>query len=91
MNLILHVWRQKGPNDKGHLEQYEAKDVSPDMSFLEMLDEVNEDLIAKGIEPIEFDHDCREGICGSCAMVINGVPHGPERGTTACQMKGFSR
>ncbi len=86
MNLILHVWRQKGPNDKGRLEQYEAKDVSPDMSFLEMLDEVNEDLIAKGVEPIEFDHDCREGICGTCSQVINGIPHGPEREITTCQL-----
>jgi len=86
MNLILHVWRQKGPNGKGHLEQYEAKDVSPDMSFLEMLDEVNEDLIKKGIEPIEFDHDCREGICGTCSQVINGIPHGPEREITTCQL-----
>ncbi|PLX97886.1 MAG: succinate dehydrogenase [Desulfuromonas sp.] len=86
MNLILHVWRQNGPNDKGRLEQYEAKGVSPDMSFLEMLDEVNEDLIAKGIEPIEFDHDCREGICGTCSQVINGIPHGPEREITTCQL-----
>lgn len=86
MNLILHVWRQKGPNDKGRLEQYEAKDVSPDMSFLEMLDEVNEDLIARGVEPIEFDHDCREGICGSCGVVINGEAHGPRPATTACQL-----
>lgn len=86
MNLILHVWRQKGPNDKGRLEQYEAKDVSPDMSFLEMLDEVNEDLIARGVEPIEFDHDCREGICGTCSQIINGIAHGPEKEITTCQL-----
>ena len=86
MNLILHVWRQNGPNDKGRLEQYEAKDVSPDMSFLEMLDEVNEDLIKRDIEPIEFDHDCREGICGTCSQVINGIPHGPEKEITTCQL-----
>ncbi len=86
MNLILHVWRQKGPNDKGRLEQYEAKNVSPDSSFLEMLDVVNEDLIAKGIEPIEFDHDCREGICGMCSQVINGIPHGPDKLVTTCQL-----
>ena len=86
MNLILHVWRQNGPNDKGRLEQYEAKDVSPDMSFLEMLDEVNEDLIARGVEPIEFDHDCREGICGTCSQIINGIAHGPEKEITTCQL-----
>jgi succinate dehydrogenase / fumarate reductase iron-sulfur subunit len=86
MNLILHVWRQNGPNDKGRLEQYEAKDVSPDMSFLEMLDEVNEDLIAKGVTPIEYDHDCREGICGTCSQVINGIAHGPEKEITTCQL-----
>lgn len=86
MNLILHVWRQNGPNDKGRLEQYEAKDVSPDSSFLEMLDEVNEDLIKQGIAPIEFDHDCREGICGTCSQVINGIPHGPDKLVTTCQL-----
>ena len=86
MNLILHVWRQKGPNDKGRLEQYEAKDVSPDSSFLEMLDEVNEDLIKRGLEPIEFDHDCREGICGTCSQVINGIAHGPDKLITTCQL-----
>ena len=86
MNLTLHVWRQKGPQDSGRLESYEARGVSPDMSFLEMLDVVNERLIKQGREPIAFDHDCREGICGSCAMMINGMPHGPERGTTACQL-----
>jgi succinate dehydrogenase / fumarate reductase iron-sulfur subunit len=86
MNLTLHVWRQKGPNDKGKMERLEAKDVSPDMSFLEMLDEVNEGLIKRGIEPIAFDHDCREGICGMCSQVINGVPHGPQKETTVCQL-----
>ncbi len=86
MNLTLYVWRQKDAKDKGKLERYTAKNVSPDMSFLEMLDEVNEDLIKTGIEPIVFDHDCREGICGTCSQVINGVPHGPEEEITACQL-----
>jgi succinate dehydrogenase / fumarate reductase iron-sulfur subunit len=86
MRLTLHVWRQRGPEDPGRMETYPAPDVSPDMSFLEMLDVVNEGLIKQGQEPIAFDHDCREGICGSCAMMINGMPHGPERGTTACQL-----
>lgn len=86
MNLKLYVWRQKSATDKGKLEQYEAKDVSPDMSFLEMLDVVNEDLIHAGKEPIVFDHDCREGICGMCSQVINGVPHGPEDEVTVCQL-----
>jgi succinate dehydrogenase / fumarate reductase iron-sulfur subunit len=86
MNLILHVWRQKGPNEKGRLDQYEAKNVSPDASFLEMLDEVNEGLIKSDIEPIEFDHDCREGICGTCSQVINGIPHGPDKLVTTCQL-----
>jgi len=86
MNLTLHVWRQKDRSDPGGMETYSATDVSPDMSFLEMLDVVNEGLIKQAKDPIAFDHDCREGICGSCAMVINGMPHGPERGTTACQL-----
>lgn len=86
MNLTLYVWRQKGPNDKGRLVQYEAKDISPDMSFLEMLDTLNEQLIKKGEEPIAFDHDCREGICGACSQVINGIPHGPRQKTTVCQL-----
>jgi succinate dehydrogenase / fumarate reductase iron-sulfur subunit len=86
MNLTLHVWRQKNAQDKGRLETYQAQDISTHMSFLEMLDVVNEDLISKGIEPIQFDHDCREGICGMCSMVINGIPHGPERKTTVCQL-----
>ena len=86
MNLKLKVWRQKNAQDKGKIVDYDAKDVSPDMSFLEMLDVVNEELILKGQEPIVFDHDCREGICGMCSQTINGIPHGPERGTTVCQL-----
>ena len=86
MNLTLHVWRQNGPNDKGRLERYEASDVSEHMSFLEMLDVINERLTEDGEEPIAFEHDCREGICGSCGMMINGVPHGPKTMTTACQL-----
>src|SRR5579883_1487866 len=86
MNLTLHVWRQKNASDAGRMERYEAKDVNPDMSFLEMLDVVNEKLIEKGAEPIAFEHDCREGICGSCGFMINGVAHGPQRGTTVCQL-----
>jgi succinate dehydrogenase / fumarate reductase, iron-sulfur subunit len=86
MNLKLYVWRQKGPNGDGKLEQFEAKNISPDMSFLEMLDEVNEDLVRKGKETIAFDHDCREGICGTCSQVINGIPHGGQDKTTVCQL-----
>lgn len=86
MNLTLYVWRQKNAQEKGHMEKYEANDINPHMSFLEMLDVVNEDLIHKGIEPIAFDHDCREGICGTCSLMINGVPHGPQRATTVCQL-----
>jgi succinate dehydrogenase / fumarate reductase iron-sulfur subunit len=86
MNLTLHVWRQKNAADNGRLEQYQAKNVSPDMSFLEMLDEVNEDLIKTGKDPIVFDHDCREGICGMCSQVINGIAHGPEEEITVCQL-----
>jgi succinate dehydrogenase / fumarate reductase, iron-sulfur subunit len=86
MNLTLHVWRQKDRNDPGRMVAYPAADVSPDMSFLEMLDELNEELIKKGEDPIAFDHDCREGICGTCSLAIDGVPHGPERATTACQL-----
>ena len=86
MNLTLHVWRQKGPDAPGKLEQYDAKDVSPDQSFLEMLDDVNEVLIKEGKDPIAFDHDCREGICGMCSAVVNGVPHGGQVRTTACQL-----
>jgi len=86
MKLTLHVWRQAGPNDAGKMERYEANDVSPDMSFLEMLDVVNEGLIESGRMPIAFDHDCREGICGSCGMMINGVAHGPAKATATCQL-----
>ena len=86
MRLRLRVWRQAGPTSPGRLVPYDAADLSPDMSFLEMLDVVNERLIAKGEEPIAFDHDCREGICGSCGVMINGVPHGPMRGTATCQL-----
>jgi succinate dehydrogenase / fumarate reductase iron-sulfur subunit len=86
MNLTLHVWRQKDRNSVGRMETYPAKDVSPDMSFLEMLDVVNEDLVKQGKEPIAFDHDCREGICGTCSMMINGLAHGPDRGVTTCQL-----
>jgi succinate dehydrogenase / fumarate reductase iron-sulfur subunit len=86
MSLTLHVWRQKNAEAEGGFVTYGAKDVSPDMSFLEMLDVVNERLIAIGEDPIAFDHDCREGICGTCGMLINGVAHGPRRATTACQL-----
>ncbi len=86
MNLTLYVWRQKNANDKGRMERYEAKDVSTHMSFLEMLDVVNEQLTIDGIDPIAFDHDCREGICGTCSLMVNGVAHGPEAGTTVCQL-----
>lgn len=86
MKLTLNIWRQKNPHALGKFETYEAPDVNPDMSFLEMLDVVNEDLVARGEEPITFDHDCREGICGTCGFMINGVAHGPERATTVCQL-----
>jgi succinate dehydrogenase / fumarate reductase iron-sulfur subunit len=86
MDLHLYVWRQSGPEDNGRLEQHEARNISPDMSFLEMLDQVNEELTREGREPIAFDHDCREGICGTCSQVINGVPHGPVEKTTVCQL-----
>ncbi len=86
MNLTLRVWRQSSATAKGQFVSYPAKDVSPDSSFLEMLDRVNEELEAKGEEPIAFDHDCREGICGACSMMIDGYPHGVEKGTTACQL-----
>lgn len=86
MNLTLHVWRQPSRSAPGRMERYEAKDISPDMSFLEMLDVVNEELAVAGQEPIAFDHDCREGICGMCSLMINGVAHGPEKGTATCQL-----
>jgi succinate dehydrogenase / fumarate reductase iron-sulfur subunit len=86
MNVTLHVWRQAGPQAKGSLVRYDARDLSPDMSFLEMLDVVNERLMERGETPIAFDHDCREGICGSCSLMINGVAHGPNRGTATCQL-----
>jgi succinate dehydrogenase / fumarate reductase iron-sulfur subunit len=86
VRLILHVWRQKNASARGRMERYEASDVSADMSFLEMLDVVNEKLIAEGREPIAFEHDCREGICGSCGFMVNGVAHGGARGTTVCQL-----
>jgi len=86
INLKLKVWRQKGPNDKGSFMEYDAKNISTDMSFLEMLDVMNEDLIKTGKDPVAFDHDCREGICGSCSLVINGSPHGPQKATTTCQL-----
>ncbi|MBE2189078.1 MAG: succinate dehydrogenase/fumarate reductase iron-sulfur subunit [Desulfobulbaceae bacterium] len=86
MKLTLNIWRQKDKNSKGQFENYNLNEVSPDMSFLEMLDVLNEDLLHKGDEPVAFDHDCREGICGACSMTINGRPHGPEKQTTTCQL-----
>jgi succinate dehydrogenase iron-sulfur subunit len=86
VRIFLKVWRQLGPKAPGELVDYLAENVSPDMSFLEMLDVVNEELIAKGIDPIAFDSDCREGICGACGFLINGIPHGPDPGTTVCQL-----
>ncbi len=86
MNLTLQIWRQKDASSAGRMVEYAARDVTPDMSFLEMLDAVNEDLIAKGEEPIAFDSDCREGICGTCGLVINGKAHGGQRGSTVCQL-----
>ena len=86
MRLTLKIWRQAGPNLAGQFVEYPADHVSPDMSFLEMLDVVNEGLIRKGQDAIAFDSDCREGICGMCSLVVNGIPHGPDRGTTVCQL-----
>ncbi len=86
MNLNLKVWRQENARALGHLETYQAKDIPEEASFLEMLDIVNERIIADGGDPIHFDHDCREGICGMCSLTINGIPHGPERATTTCQL-----
>ena len=92
MNLTLKVWRQANSESKGKMETYQIADVSPDMSFLEMMDVLNEQLMTQGIEPIAFDHDCREGICGMCSMFINGEAHGPDRLVTTCQlhMRKFS-
>ncbi len=86
MNLTLRVWRQKGPEVRGKFVAYKVDEISPDMSFLEMLDVVNERLTSMGQDPIAFDHDCREGICGMCGVVIDGMPHGPRRATTTCQL-----
>jgi succinate dehydrogenase / fumarate reductase iron-sulfur subunit len=92
INLTLKIWRQANAQSSGRLETYTARDISTDMSFLEMLDVINEQLTLEGKEPIAFDHDCREGICGTCGAVVNGRPHGPEKGTTLCQlhMRHFS-
>src|SRR3954465_13038005 len=86
MDIQVRVWRQQGPAHRGRMVGYDVKDISPDASFLEMLDVLNEKLILDGDDPIAFDHDCREGICGMCSLVINGVAHGPERATTTCQL-----
>ncbi len=86
LRLNLKIWRQEGPNEKGYFMEHKAEDISPDMSFLEMIDVVNQQLIKKGERPIEVDHDWREGICGMCSMGINGNPHGPEKATTTCQL-----
>ena len=86
MNFTLKVWRQSGPDDNGRFETHEIKEVSEDSSFLEMMDQLNELLLSKGIEPVAFDHDCREGICGMCSLNINGFAHGPEDSTTTCQL-----
>lgn len=86
LNLTLKIWRQPGPNARGEFRTYEMKNISPDMSFLEMLDVLNEQLIQQNDEPVAFDHDCREGICGMCSLMINGQAHGPDRGTTTCQL-----
>ena len=86
MKLTLYVWRQRNSQSKGEFQRYSLDKVSPDMSFLEMLDELNEKLISSGDDPVAFDHDCREGICGTCSMVINGVAHGPDKGVTTCQL-----
>lgn len=86
MKFTLKIWRQKTPEDKGFFQTVEAQDISPDMSFLEMLDLINQGIILKGGEPVAFDHDCREGICGTCSLIINGNPHGPNRATASCQL-----
>ena len=86
MNLTLKVWRQNGPKSKGEIVEYQVTEISDHMSFLEMMDVLNESLIEKGDSPVAFDHDCREGICGMCSMYINGEAHGPDRGVTTCQL-----
>jgi succinate dehydrogenase / fumarate reductase iron-sulfur subunit len=86
MQIKLKVWRQKGPKDKGRFEEYVVPDANPHMSFLELMDVLNEQLIIAGKDPVEFDHDCREGICGSCGVVVNGVAHGPQKRTACCQL-----
>jgi len=86
MDVKLKVWRENPGKEKGHFETYDAKNLNTEMSFLEMLDTVNEQLTEEGKEPIAFDHDCREGICGMCSLVINGIPHGPDRGVASCQV-----
>jgi len=86
MRLTLHIWRQKSANEPGKMVKYDVPDINEHMSFLEMLDVLNQRLILKGEDPVTFEHDCREGICGCCGFMINGVPHGPQRGTTVCQL-----
>src|SRR5690554_7865333 len=86
MNLTLKIWRQKNAKDKGQMVDYKISGISPDMSFLEMLDVLNNELVEKGDDPVAFDHDCREGICGMCSLFINGEAHGPDRGITTCQL-----
>ncbi len=86
MNLTLKIWRQEGPDAKGQMQTVEARDIPEEASFLEMLDIVNERIIEEGGDPVQFDHDCREGICGTCSLTINGVPHGPDNGVTTCQL-----
>jgi succinate dehydrogenase / fumarate reductase iron-sulfur subunit len=86
MDLLLKIWRQKNKDEKGFMQNYHVKNIDSDMSFLEMLDILNQQLIVNGEDPVAFDHDCREGICGSCSLVINGAPHGPDKGTTTCQL-----
>lgn len=86
MNITLKVWKQRNNNERGRFETYQVQDVSEDMSFLEMFDVLNERLINEGKDPVAFDHDCREGICGACSMYINGRPHGPLQGVTTCQL-----
>jgi succinate dehydrogenase / fumarate reductase iron-sulfur subunit len=86
MELTLKIWRQKNNKSKGKMEKYKVSNIDPDMSFLEMLDLLNQELITSGASPVAFDHDCREGICGACSLVINGTPHGPIKGTTTCQL-----